>query len=187
MTEPTAKIPSGRGLKIALAVSLALNLAVAGLVAGAWLSDHGPRRDMPRDLSFGPFTEALSPQDRRALRREFLSRVPEFRAARQEARAEFDRLLVAAAGAAPIARVAPDEIEIRHHMAGDVHVFTAADGMPGLFHAHVDLERAFATLCDVTAELVRLQWGVAEIWFASDADAEAAGYSLPKSQQESED
>ncbi|MFP5479962.1 MAG: periplasmic heavy metal sensor [Alphaproteobacteria bacterium] len=95
MTEPTAKTPSGRGLKIALAVSLALNLAVAGLVAGAWLSDHGPRRDMPRDLSFGPFTEALSPQDRRALRREFLSRAPEFRAARQEARAEFDRLLAA--------------------------------------------------------------------------------------------
>lgn len=28
---------------------------------------------------------------------------------------------------------------------------------------------------------------VAEIWFATDADAEAAGYSLPKSQQESED
>ena len=27
---------------------------------------------------------------------------------------------------------------------------------------------------------------VAEIWFATDADAEAAGYSLPKSQQESE-
>ena len=95
MTEPTAKTPSGRGLKIALAVSLALNLAVAGLVAGAWLSDHGPRRDMPRDLSFGPFTEALSPQDRRALRREFLSRAPEFRAARQEARAVFDRLLAA--------------------------------------------------------------------------------------------
>ena len=95
MTEPTAKTPSGRGLKIALAVSLALNLAVAGLVAGAWLSDHGPRRDMPRDLSFGPFTEALSPQDRRALRREFLSRAPEFRAARQEALAEFDRLLAA--------------------------------------------------------------------------------------------
>ena len=39
--------------------------------------------------------EALSPQDRRALRREFLSRAPEFRAARQEARAEFDRLLAA--------------------------------------------------------------------------------------------
>ena len=50
MTEPTAKTPSGRGLKIALAVSLALNLAVAGLVAGAWPSDHGPRRDMPRVL-----------------------------------------------------------------------------------------------------------------------------------------
>ncbi|MFT4043031.1 MAG: 50S ribosomal protein L17 [Gordonia sp. (in: high G+C Gram-positive bacteria)] len=28
---------------------------------------------------------------------------------------------------------------------------------------------------------------VAEIWFATDADAEAAGYSLPKSQRESED
>lgn len=95
-TSPPAK--PGRGLKIALALSLALNLSIAGLVAGAWLSDHGPRSDRrspSRDLAFGPVTDALSPEDRRALRREFLARAPEFRAARQEARAELATLLAA--------------------------------------------------------------------------------------------
>ena len=96
MTEPTVPpSSSGRGLKIALALSLALNLGVAGMVVGAWASGHGPRSEMPRDVSFGPFSEALSDQDRRALRREFLSRAPEFRAARQEAREEFQALLTA--------------------------------------------------------------------------------------------
>lgn len=98
MTDPATQPPtpsSGRGLKIALALSLALNLAVAGLVIGAWASDHGPRRGMPRDLSFGPFSEALSPQDRRALRKAFVDRTPDLRAARQAAREEFDALLAA--------------------------------------------------------------------------------------------
>lgn len=98
MTDPATRPPtpaSGRGLKIALALSLALNLAVAGVVIGAWASADGPRRGMPRDLSFGPFSEALSPQDRRALRKAFAERAPDLRAARQAARAEFDTLLAA--------------------------------------------------------------------------------------------
>jgi hypothetical protein len=53
---------TSRGVKIALALSVALNLAVAGLAVGAWLSDDGPRRGMPRDLGFGPFSEALDPK-----------------------------------------------------------------------------------------------------------------------------
>ena len=61
---------SGRGLRIALAISVALNLAIAGLVAGAVLRNHAPggREDVARELGFGPFTEALSREDRRALR-----------------------------------------------------------------------------------------------------------------------
>jgi len=59
-----------RGFKIALALSLALNLCVAGLVAGAALRAHGDdgaaRRGV-RDVNFGPFTEALSREQRRAL------------------------------------------------------------------------------------------------------------------------
>ena len=97
MTDMPPSVPttarSGRGVKIALAISVALNLAVAGMVLGAFLSDDGPRRGMPRDLGFGPFTEALSPEDRRALRRAFMDMAPDFHSAHTAARAEFDTLL----------------------------------------------------------------------------------------------
>jgi uncharacterized membrane protein len=90
-SQPTA--PGGqRWLKIALAVSVALNLAVAGLVAGAWLRD-GPGHGMPRDMSFGPFTEALSDTDRRELRRTLGDRAHGFREARQEMQADLQALL----------------------------------------------------------------------------------------------
>lgn len=85
--------PAGpRWIKIALAVSVALNLAVAGLAAGAWLRE-GPRHGMPRDMSFGPFTEALSETDRSELRRAFGDRASEFREARQQMRADREALL----------------------------------------------------------------------------------------------
>jgi uncharacterized membrane protein len=90
---PTPTPRSGRGVKIVLAISVALNLAVAGLVLGAWASDHGPRKGMPRDLGFGPFSEALSPEDRRALRKAFMDQAPDFRTTREAARAEFVTLL----------------------------------------------------------------------------------------------
>lgn len=91
---PAAAATTARWLKPALIVSVALNLAVAGLVLGAWLSD-GPRRGMPRDMSFGPFSEALSDQDRRELRKALMDRAGEFRSARDAARAEFETLLAA--------------------------------------------------------------------------------------------
>jgi uncharacterized membrane protein len=99
MTDPVTSAPTpgpttSRGVKIALAVSVALNLAVAGLAAGAWLRD-GPRGGMPRDMSFGPFSEALDDADRKSIRRSLLSRVGEFREQRQAAKAEFEALLVA--------------------------------------------------------------------------------------------
>lgn len=93
-TPITPPPPSGgpRWIKIALAVSVALNLAVAGLAAGAWLREgHG--RGMPRDMSFGPFTEALSDTDRRELRRALGDRAPGFREARQQMRADLEALL----------------------------------------------------------------------------------------------
>lgn len=84
---------SGRGLRIALGVSVALNLLVAGLVAGALLRDGDPRARMVRDLDFGPFTEALSPKDREALRRDFLTRAPEMRDVRRQMRADLGAFL----------------------------------------------------------------------------------------------
>jgi uncharacterized membrane protein len=79
-------------VKIALALSVALNLGVAGLAVGAWLGD-GPHRGMPRDMSFGPVTEALDEDDRRAIRKALLERLGEFREQRAAARAEFETLL----------------------------------------------------------------------------------------------
>lgn len=96
MAEITPVQPASRTLKIALAISLALNLGVVGMVGGAMLHDGpGHRGDMVRDLGFGPFTQALAPEDREALRGAFLARVPEFRAARREMRADFAAVLTA--------------------------------------------------------------------------------------------
>lgn len=98
MTEtsvPTAPKPAtGRGLRIALAVSVALNLAVAGVIAGAFLRG-GPHGDMVRELDFGPFTEALSPRDRSALRRDFFARAPDLRDLRKGMRDDLDGMLTA--------------------------------------------------------------------------------------------
>ncbi|GAB5445260.1 periplasmic heavy metal sensor [Gymnodinialimonas sp.] len=63
----------GRWLKLVLAVSLALNLAVVGLIAGAVMSGGGPRDagGAPlalRALGLGPFERALSREDRAELR-----------------------------------------------------------------------------------------------------------------------
>lgn len=90
----TAPPAPGRGLKIALAISVALNLAVAGLAFGAWLHG-GPWRGMGHDMSLGPFSEALSPEDRQALRQAVFADRDAVRAGRDAARAEFARLLAA--------------------------------------------------------------------------------------------
>jgi uncharacterized membrane protein len=90
---PQPPVP-GRGLRIALFVSVALNLCIIGLVGGAlWHGrpEGGPR--FARDLGFGPFTEALSPEDRRALVREFGRGEGGARAFRREMRADMETLL----------------------------------------------------------------------------------------------
>lgn len=96
MTDPTPdpKMPvaqrgPSRAIKIALAVSLMLNLAVVGVVAGAWIKGRSPERaTLVRDLGFGPFTEALSDDDRAALRRSFISQMPDMRDARRAMRSD---------------------------------------------------------------------------------------------------
>jgi len=60
-------------MRVVLVVSLALNLLVAGATVGMVLRG-GPPPVAVRDLGFGPFTAALSPEDRAALRREWLAR-----------------------------------------------------------------------------------------------------------------
>lgn len=91
---PVRPTRSGRGLRWALGISLALNLAVVGMVAGAMLRDGpGMRGAMVRDLGFGPFTEALSREDRRALRQALFERAPEIRQARQQRQEDLQALV----------------------------------------------------------------------------------------------
>lgn len=86
---------SPRWMRIVLVLSLALNLAGIGVVAGAVLG-HSKRMSRPpmvSDLGFGPYTDALSGEDRRALRRAFVERAPDLGDMRKLMRADFDRLL----------------------------------------------------------------------------------------------
>lgn len=68
MSDATQKRSAPRWMRLALVLSLALNLLVVGAVVGAVSSGKkgGPRMS---DVSFGPYTSALDREDRRALRR----------------------------------------------------------------------------------------------------------------------
>lgn len=108
----------GRWLRLALILSVALNLAVAGVVAGAWLRAGPGERRAPdaavRDLGFGPFAGALSEEDRRALRRAYLQRSPDLREVRRQMRADMAGVL-AALRAEPFA---PDALQSALRDAG---------------------------------------------------------------------
>jgi len=85
------------GWKLAFGVSLAFNLAILGVMGGAMLKHGSPshREAMVRDLGFGPFTEALTQQERATLRAAFLADNPGFRATRQMIRDDFTAFLAA--------------------------------------------------------------------------------------------
>jgi len=89
----------GRWTRLALVLSLALNLLVVGLVAGAglhWLRDADHRRPPGgQPIDYGPYARALSPEGRESLRAAFRERRPEFRANREALRAGFHELLAA--------------------------------------------------------------------------------------------
>lgn len=96
MTDPVPPAPSpvaapGRWIRVALALSLALNLLVVGISVGAVL--RGGPAPGGRDFGLGPLSEALSREDRKALRAAFLDRHPDIRAERRAIRAQFDDLL----------------------------------------------------------------------------------------------
>jgi Heavy-metal resistance len=60
---PAAPRAPGRWMRVALVLSLAVNLLVAGMAVGVALRG-GPPETAVRDLGFGPFAAALSPADR---------------------------------------------------------------------------------------------------------------------------
>lgn len=109
-TQPTADVapapkPTPRWIKPALVVSVALNLAIAGVVVGAIL--RGPPQRIVRELDFGPFTEALSPEDREALIHDFFRVAPMKRATMLDMRRDFDAI-VAVLRTSPFDRDAMD-------------------------------------------------------------------------------
>lgn len=93
---PPPPMQTGSGwLRIALIASLALNLWIIGMVGGAMFRNGGPPhgQSMVRDVGFGAFTDALSKQDRAALRHAFLADAPEFRDGRRDMRSDFKDVL----------------------------------------------------------------------------------------------
>jgi uncharacterized membrane protein len=91
-TPQTPRRRTGRGIKIALALSLALNLLVAGLVGGAILARPAPgEAPAIRTLGLGPFALALP----REARDEVRDRIEADMAELRRNRAEIGRSLMA--------------------------------------------------------------------------------------------
>ncbi|WP_116133476.1 periplasmic heavy metal sensor [Tropicimonas sp. IMCC34043] len=86
----------GRWLRVLLFVSLALNLAVVGIVGGAILGravdGPGPVQ-VSKELGLGPFLTALDPAQRAALRSASWERRSEMRAGRAAWKQAFDETL----------------------------------------------------------------------------------------------
>jgi Spy/CpxP family protein refolding chaperone len=92
---PARRAPLRGWVKGVLFVSLALNLAVAGLAIGAVLR-HGDMNNSPRarvDQIGGPYTAALSREDRRSIWRDMRAMQGEGRSSRGQIRAEFDAVV----------------------------------------------------------------------------------------------
>lgn len=91
VTVPAPAASEGRWKTWALVMSLAVNAFFVAAVLGAGLRYH---REV-RDVGFGPFTEALTREDRRALRDAFMANAPDARARRREAAEDAARLAAA--------------------------------------------------------------------------------------------
>lgn len=89
------KTKTGKGLRIALIVSLALNLLVVGVVGGAMMSGGRWHHDGPPRVQAigGPLTRALAPEDRRALAREMHAARHDRSWSRERMRAEMAGLI----------------------------------------------------------------------------------------------
>ena len=98
MADPFPPSRRTRMLRIALAVSLAINLAVVGLTLGMVLRGHDGRPPRDFDMSLGPVARALAPEDRAAIRDSLRSRRD--LEPRRDRSADLDAL-IAALGATP--------------------------------------------------------------------------------------
>lgn len=124
MTDTTEKTTTKQGgmrpwLKVLLFTSLALNLAVAGVMVGAALKyGHRNGHHPPRlDMVVGPYTHALGDRDRREIGRQLREEYSQSRPSREMIRAEF-ALVLAALRATPYDATQVQEILMRQLQAG---------------------------------------------------------------------
>ncbi|SMX33151.1 periplasmic heavy metal sensor [Actibacterium lipolyticum] len=93
--KPRKRFTWGRAL---LGASLAMNLLVVGVVAGSILNHAKPPKSAPLPggdiIGYGPYTQALTAEDRVVLRDAMKRKAPELRSNRKEVKRDFDRLLV---------------------------------------------------------------------------------------------
>lgn len=94
---PSEGVKIWRMVKILLAASLMCNLAVGGIFAGMWLrqGEGPPPPSVMRNLAFGPYGEAMSRPQRKALARSFSQSHADPRAMRAQMESEFAQILVA--------------------------------------------------------------------------------------------
>ncbi|EDM71670.1 hypothetical protein RAZWK3B_19996 [Roseobacter sp. AzwK-3b] len=106
--------PMGKWMRGLLVVSLALNLLVAGAVAGHLISGgggHGRHHAPGIDAAGGPMTRALDERDRRAIARQLREAYRDGRPGRAEQRAAFDALI------ADLRKTPFDRMAVEGHMA----------------------------------------------------------------------
>lgn len=122
MSDPIERPKTARGLKIALALSLSLNLLVIGLIGGAVLGRDGPPgRDEPpalRTLGLGPFALTLG-QDGRDAVRDRLARDHDALLSERRAIGESLRTFQRALRADPFDRAAAAEAMARSRAAAE--------------------------------------------------------------------
>ncbi|UZD91549.1 periplasmic heavy metal sensor [Cognatishimia activa] len=91
---PQPRAPMRRSLRVLLFASLAANLIVVGLVAGAVFGNKKGGDKPPRDADFmGAYTRALPDQDRRAIGRAIRDHHRNSGITREQARKQFQEML----------------------------------------------------------------------------------------------
>lgn len=91
---PQPRAPMRRSIRVVLFASLAVNLIVVGLAAGAIFGNKKGGDKPPRDADFmGAYTRALPDQDRRAIGRAIRDHHRKSGINREAARAEFQMML----------------------------------------------------------------------------------------------
>ncbi|WP_435258012.1 periplasmic heavy metal sensor [Thioclava sp. FR2] len=94
-TAPVSARRAPTWMKLLLAASLAINLGIVGVVTGAALKFHrgGDMVSGPRDVSFGPYTEALTREQRKGLFKDLSGRDAGLRDLRREIEADMSLVL----------------------------------------------------------------------------------------------